>query len=81
MRLEELGIKFNLALDVDGANRRSEQHDLIHKLRLRRSGKIHACLRTEFRIKEINVVLDSNFLDCFLGERCPFVDSILFVGI
>lgn len=81
MRLEELGIKFNLALDVDGTNRGSERHDLIHKLRLRRSGKIHARLRTEFRIKEINVVLDSNFLDCFLGKRCPFVDGILFVGI
>ena len=81
MWLEELGIKFNLALNVGRANRGSELHNLVHKLRLRRCGKIHARLRTEPSIKEINVVLHSNFLDRFLGKFCSFLGCILFVGI
>jgi len=79
--LEELGIKFNLALNVDRANRGAELHNLVHELLLCRSGKIHACLRTEPRIKEINIVLDSNFLGRFPGKVCSFLDRILFVGI
>jgi hypothetical protein len=47
---------------------------------LRRSRKIHARLRAEPRIEKINVVLDSNFLDRFLGERRSFVGRILFIG-
>ena len=79
--LEELRIKFNLALNIDRPNRRAEPHNLIHEFLLRRSRKIHARLRTEPRIEEISVVLDSNFLDRFPGKRCSFLGRILFVGI
>jgi hypothetical protein len=79
--LEELRIKFNLALNIDRADRGSEPQNLVHKLRLRRSRKIHPCLRTEPRIKEITVMLDSNFLERFLGKRCSFPGRIRFVGI
>ena len=79
--LEELGIKFNLALNVDRANRGAELHNLVHELLLCRSGKIHARLRAEPRIKEINVVLDSNFLKRFVGKIPSFFGRILFVGI
>jgi hypothetical protein len=48
---------------------------------LRRRRKIHARLRTEPRIEEINIVLDSNFLGRFLRKRCSFFGRILFVGI
>jgi hypothetical protein len=80
-RLKELRLKFNLALNIDRANRRSELHNLIHELLLRRSGKIHARLRTEPRIEEINIVLDSNFLERFVGELSSLFGRILFVGI
>ena len=70
--LEELRIKFNLALNIDRANRRAELQNLVHELLLRRSRKIHARLRTEPRIKEINIVLDSNFLERFVGEISSF---------
>jgi len=33
--LEELRIKFNLALNIDRANRRPEVHNLVHELLLR----------------------------------------------
>jgi hypothetical protein len=79
--LEELRIKFNLALNVDRANRGPEFHDLIHELLLRRRRKIHARLRTEPRIKKISVVLDGNFLDSVLGKCCSFPGCILFIGI
>ena len=81
VRLEELRIKFNLALNVDRPDRRSEPHNLVHKLLLRRSRKIHARLRTEPRIEEINIVLDSNFLDRLVGKISSFFGRILFVGI
>ena len=74
-------IKFNLALNVDRANRGSEFHDLVHELLLRRRRKIHARLRTKPRIEEISVVLDSNFLERFLGKLCSFFGRILFAGI
>ena len=70
--LEELGIKFNLALNVHRANWRPELYNLVHELLLCRRRKIHARLRTEPRIEEINIVLNSNFLDRFLGKRCSF---------
>jgi len=70
--LEELRIKFNLALNIDRANRCSEPHNLVHEFLLRRSRKIHARLRTEPRIEEISVVLDSNFLERFVGEISSF---------
>jgi len=79
--LEELRIKFNLALNIDRPNRRAELHNLIHEFLLRRSRKIHARLRTEPRIEEIGVVLDTNFLERFLGKRCSFFGRILFAGI
>ena len=79
--LEELRIKFNLALNINRPNRRAELHNLVHEFLLRRSRKIHARLRTEPRIEEIGVVLDSNFLERFLGKRCSFFGRILFVGI
>ncbi len=79
--LEELRIKFNLALNIDRPNRRAEPHNLIHEFLLCRSRKIHARLRTEPRIEEISVVLDSNFLERFLGKPCSFPGRILFVGI
>ena len=71
--LEELGSKLDFPLNVGRANRRSELRNLIHKLLLRRSGKIHARLGTEPRIEEINVVLDSDFVNGFPGEICPFL--------
>ena len=79
--LEELRIKFNLALNIGRPNRRAEPHNLIHEFLLRGSRKIHARLRTEPRIEEIGVVLDTNFLERFLGKRCSFFGRILFVGI
>jgi len=79
--LEELRIKFNLALNIDRPNRRAQLHNLIHEFLLRRSRKIRARLRTEPRIEELRVVLDSNFLERFLGEVCSFPAGILFVGI
>jgi len=79
--LEELRIKFNLALNIDRPNRRAELHNLIHEFLLRRSRKIHARMRTEPRIEEISVVLNSNFLDRFPGKRRSFLGRILFVGI
>ena len=79
--LEELRIKFNLALNINRANRRTELHNLVHKLLLCRCRKIHAGLRTEPRIEEIGVVLDSNFLDRFLAKLRSFFSRILFVGI
>jgi hypothetical protein len=80
VRLEELRIKFNLALNIDRPNRRSEAHNLIHELLLGRSRKIHPRLRTEPRIEEINIVLDGNFLSRFSGKRCPFFNCTVFVG-
>jgi len=79
--LEKLRIKFNLPLNIDRSNRRAEPHNLIHEFLLRRSRKIHARLRTKPRIEEISVVLDSNFLERFLGKPCSFPGRILFVGI
>ena len=81
MRLEELRIKFNFALNVDRANRGPEPHNLVHELLLRRSRKIHARLWAEPRIKEIDIVLDSNFLERFVGKVSSFFGRILFVGI
>jgi hypothetical protein len=79
--LEELRLKFDLALNIDRPNRRAQLHNLIHEFLLGRSRKIHALLRTEPRIEEISVVLDRNFLDRFLGKPCSFLGRILFVGI
>jgi hypothetical protein len=79
--LEELRIIFNLALNIGRPNRRAEPHNLIHEFLLRRSREIHARLRTEPRIEEIGVVLDSNFLDRFLAKLRSFFSRILFVGI
>ena len=79
--LEKLRIKFNLALNIDRADRRGEPHNLIHEFLLRRSREIHARLRTEPRIEEISVVLDSNFLDRVSGKCCSFLGCILFIGI
>ena len=78
---EELRIKFNLALNIGRPNRRAELHNLIHEFLLRRSREIHARLRTEPRIEEIGVVLDSNFLNRFLAKLRSFFSCILFVGI
>ena len=79
--LKELRVKFNLALNIDRANRRSEPHNLAHKLLLRRSRKIHARLRTEAGIKKIDIVLDSNFLERFVRKVSSLFGRILFVGI
>jgi hypothetical protein len=81
VRLKELRIKFNLPLNVDRANRRSEPHNLAHELLLRRSRKIRACLRTKPRIEKVNIMLESNFLECFVGKVPPFPGRTLFVGI
>ena len=81
VRLEELGIKFNLALNVHWANRGPELHNLVHELLLRRRRKIHARLRTEPRIKKINIVLNSNFLERVPGKCCSFPGCILFIGV
>jgi hypothetical protein len=81
VRLEELRLKFNLALNIDRPDRRSELHNLVHELLLRRSRKIHARLRTEPQIEEITIVLDRNFLERFLGKLTSFFGRILFVGI
>ena len=78
---EKLRIKFNLPLNIDRADRGSKPHNLAHEFLLRRRRKIHARLRTEPRIEEIRVVLDSNFLERFLGKVCSFPGRILFVGI
>ena len=78
---EELRLKFNLALNVDRPNWRAELHNLVHEFLLRRRRKIHARLWTEPRIEEITIVLDSNFLERFLGKICSFLGRILFVGI
>ena len=53
MRFKKLRLKFNLALDIDGPNRCSELHNLIHKLLLRRGWEVHAGLGTEPRIEEV----------------------------
>jgi hypothetical protein len=46
--LEELRSKFNFALNVGWANRRSELRNLVHKLLLcSRGGEGHAHLRAE----------------------------------
>src|SRR5262245_169087 len=79
--LEELRLEFNLALNVDGADRRSESHNLTHELLLRRRRKIHSGLRTQPRIEKINVMLDSNFLERLVGKVFSFPSRILFVGI
>jgi hypothetical protein len=79
--LEELRLKFNLALNVDRPNRRPEPHNLVYELYLRRRRKIHARLRAEPRIEEIRIVLDSNFLERFVGKVSSFFGRILFVGI
>ena len=81
MWLEELRLEFNLALNIGRTDRRSEPPNLTHEFLLRRRGKIHARLRTEPRIEKINVVLDSNFLECFVGKVSSFFGRILFVGI
>jgi len=74
-------LKFNLALDIDGANRYSELHNLIHKLLLCRRREVHARLGTKPRIKEIYVVLDRDVLDRFFGEHCSFFGHHLFGGV
>jgi hypothetical protein len=79
--LEELRVKFNLALNIGRPNRRAEPHNLIHEFLLRRSRIIHARLRTEPRIEEISVVLGANFLERFPGKCCSFSGRILFAGI
>jgi len=79
--LKELRSKFNLALSVDRANRGAELHNLVYELLLRRSRKIHARLRTEPGIEEVDVVLDSNLLDRLVGKVSSFLGRILFVGI
>src|SRR5262245_48377809 len=79
--LEKLRLKFNLALNVHRADWRSKPHNFVHELLLRRSRKIHARLRTEPRIKEINVMLDSNFLERFPCESVPFLGRGLLVGV
>ena len=81
VRLEKLRLKFNLALNIDRPNRRSLPHNLVHELLLCRCRKIHAGLRTEPRIEEINIVLDRNFLERFLSKIRSFLGRILFVGI
>jgi hypothetical protein len=81
VRLEELRLEFNLALSVDRADRRSEPHNLTHELLLRRSGEIHARLRAKPRIKKIDVMLDSNFLERLVRKVSPFLSRILFIGI
>jgi hypothetical protein len=79
--LEELRLKFDLALNIDRPNRRAQLHNLIHEFLLRRNRIIHARPRTEPRIEEISVVLDSNFLERFLSKVCSFLGCTLFVGI
>ena len=81
MWLKELRSKFNLALSVNRANRGPELDNLVHEFLLRRSRKIHARLRTEPGIEEVDVVLDSNFLDRLVGKVSSFLGRILFVGI
>ena len=81
MWLEELRSKFNLALNVGRANSGPELHNLVHELLLRRSRKIHARLRTEPGIEEVDVVLDSNLLDRLVGKVSSFLRRTLFVGI
>jgi hypothetical protein len=80
VRLEELRLKFNLALNIDRPDRCSELHNLVHELLLRRSRKIHARPRTEPRIEKITIVLDRNFLERFLGKLYSFFGRILFAG-
>jgi hypothetical protein len=79
--LEELRLEFNLALNIRRTDRGSEPHNLTHELLLRRSGKIHARLRTEPRIEKINIMLDSNFLERVVRKVSSFFGRILFVGI
>jgi hypothetical protein len=82
VRLEELRIKFNLALNVNRANRRSKLHNLVHKLLLcSRGGEGHAHLRAEPCDEKIAVVLDSNFLNCLLAKLRSFPGRILFIGV
>jgi hypothetical protein len=68
-------------LNVHRPNGSPELHNLVHELLLRRSRKIHARLRTEPRIKKINIVLTSNFLGRFPGKRCSFPGCILLIRI
>jgi hypothetical protein len=80
--LKELRVKFNLALNVNRANRRSKLHNLVHKLLLcSRGGEGHAHLRAEPGDEKIAVVLDSNFLGRVSGKCCSFPGRIVFVGI
>jgi hypothetical protein len=80
--LKELLVKFNLALNVNRANRRSKLHNLVHKLLLcSRGGEGHAHLRAEVLDEKIAVVLDSNFLNCLLSEVSSFLGRILFSGV
>src|SRR5262245_37043605 len=79
--LEEMRLEFDLALNVDRTDRRSEPRHLADELLLRRRRKIHARLRTEPRIEKINIMLDSNFLERFVRKVSSFFGRTLFVGI
>jgi len=79
--LEELRLEFNLALNVDGTDRRPESHNLTHELLLGGRRKIHSGLRTEPRIEKINIMLGRNFLERLVGKFFSFFGRILFIGI
>src|SRR5438876_7218863 len=79
-RLEKVLLKLDVALDVNRANRRSKLSNFGHKLLLCRRRKIHARRRTQSRCEKVQIVLDSDALDRFLGEFFSFLGHGLFVG-
>jgi hypothetical protein len=81
VRLEELRLKFDFALDINRADRRSKLDDFIHKFLLRRYWEVHVCLRAKPCVEKIDVMLDSNSLDRILCKICPFPGHLLFGGV
>src|SRR5207244_5113521 len=79
VRLEKLRVKFDVALDVNRASRRSELGNLRKKVLLRRWRKIHARLRAQMRGKELCITLNSDALHGVLGELFSFPGHLLFV--
>ena len=80
VRFEKLRIKFDVALDINRASRRSELGNLRKKVLLRRWRKIYPRLRAQMRVKKINIALDNDALDSVPGELFSFPGRFLFGG-
>jgi len=80
VRLEELRVKLDLALDVNRASRRSELGNLRKKILLRGLRKIHARLRAQMRVEEVYITLNNDALGSVPSELFSFPGHFLFGG-